>query len=250
MGKRVMRPIAKAMTQEVKDKLRKQKAMSKLRAKVENGTATEEEVAIVRQAPPPKMMGRRVTKMRAAEAAAEPESFTPPEATSGEAEPVKPPPPPPINSAVSSLGKDMPRHDACKEVAYAYCLLLKKLSEYIESNGSTPLISNQMIDETVMPAAIQVADKLLPANLEITPEVKVVAFSGITMGQAAYVAAKKKRAAKGNLQSVPAMPIPFKVPEPEPVAAQQGEEDTGPPVNIVVPQRPVGKYNLWPDVEQ
>lgn len=242
----------KVMAPEVKDKLRKQKAMSKLRAKVEKGTATEEEIAIVRQAPPPKMMGRRVTKMRASEVASEPESFTPPEVPSDDgAETAKLPPPPPIQSAVSSIGKGYDsRQEACREVANAYCAILIKLSEYIKDNGSSPIISPEMITETVLPAATQVADRLLPANLEITPEFKVVAFSGVTLGQAAYVAAKKKKAAKGKLQSVPAMPIPFKAPEQPAEQSAEQPHDAPPVVTPIVPPRPVGKgYSLWPETE-
>lgn len=227
----------KAMTPEAKAILQKQKTISKLRGKVEKGTATEEEAEIVRRAPPPRMTGRRVAKLNAAaprvidhdtgapvdtDAPPEPESAKPP-----------PPPPPPLGSTPPPKGGGQrdTRQAACRQVAEAYCAILTKLSEYIEANGSKPIVTPKIIEETILPAAILTADRFMPADIVIGPETEVVLYSGVALGQAAWVASKKKKRGPA-LQSVP-MPVPFKVapeaqPIPEPVHTDTPQPATAP----------------------
>lgn len=222
----------KVMTPEAREILRTQKKVSKARVRVENGTATEEEAELVRKAPPPKMTGRRVSKLKAPEPRVIDHDTGADVEGPQEPEPAKPPPPPPPLGATPSPkggGQRDTRQAACRQVAEAYCAILTKLSEYIEANGSKPIVTPKIIEETILPAAILTADRFMPADIVIGPETEVVLYSGVALGQAAWVASKKKKQRGPSLQSVP-MPVPFKAaPEAQPVPES---------VHTDVPQQP------------
>lgn len=122
-----------------------------------------------------------------------------PPSLGAEIKPPKPPKPPKIS--MPKGGKDwrdkyqqkQGREAACVEIASVWTMLLLKCNEYTISNGAAPVITEEMINETLAPACVLTVDKLLPQQFEASPETTIAIGSTIVMGQAAYVAAKKKK---------------------------------------------------------
>lgn len=147
-----------------------------------------------------------------------------------------PPPPPSIPAAVrhtrggdwrSAYRAEVGREASCRELATLYCGGLKKLSAYIADHGARPVFDAEAIDKLIFPAAVLTADKLLPGNFALTPEVELAAGSGVLLAQAAIVArrakASERQDARPRARVIP-MPPPPRQPDPPPAA-----EDDAPP---------------------
>jgi hypothetical protein len=129
----------------------------------------------------------------------------------------------------------MGREATCVQVAALTCGLLERANKVTKELGYTPLIDDEMLQLRVNPdgsrtvgmvyaALVLCTDSLLPASMELSPEMVAGGCAGVCVGQTFY-AKRKGAAAKPELKSVPA-PIPFTAP---PTPAAPVVEETAPP---------------------
>ncbi len=172
----------------------------------------------------------------------------PPGVAGDEPAPSSPPPPPPPRAAPeppphvdtapraggdwrAAYRKKVGRQGACESAAGLYCTGLARLVAWIAEDGTTPLVSLEMLKEEIYPAVVLVADQLMPAKLEMSPELTTAVGSGLIVGQAAVVKLRRGKkaapaAAKSPLRSVPqpseqAAPPPSTPPRPAEVPVSE-----------------------------
>ena len=166
-------------------------------------------------------------------------------ATSPPAPPrVAPPPPPRVEAAIKGSWRDQyrkaipaaTREGSCCEVAAAICAALKKANASIEAVGKKPILNDELVDKYLFPAWVLTADRFLPADIEIGPEVVAAGGSATIIGQAiaARRAAKPKAAKNGPGKVIPfespvMHPPPVEAAAPVPAHVRSPEADPPPP---------------------
>lgn len=216
------------------ERLKVRRRAERLRAKARKGGATPAELAEL-EAMPKARIGRPPKDEPPEETAAQDDAVSPEPAEQAETPPKVEPPEPPPHVEVLPRGGDWRakyrsmagREGVCVEVATLYCNGLAKASAYIAASGARPIFDLDDIRRVIFPAAVLTADKLLPADFEMSPEVELVATSGALLGQAALV---RFRGARKAASSAPPRTDPKAathatpttltvVPAPQPTAA-------------------------------
>lgn len=217
----------------------KLKRAQKLRAKSREGPLSPAERDELASLPPKQRAGR---KPRSAVVDSQPESSPPPPPPGGSAAGEPPPEPPPRVEVLPASGdwrakyrRRIGREGACVQCAVLYCALLKRLAAYIESQGGRPVLDAAAIDETVLPAAVLVVDHVMPAGIELGPEVEVAIGTGLLTVQAAMTARRAKpKPTSSATPPRPSRPVP--PPDgtpPPPTEPPRGNGHNHPPPVII-----------------
>lgn len=244
-----------------KEKLQLAKKLSRIRKRERlGGEVTAEERALL-DAHPKRAPGRPTVE----EVAARPEVIEErdDEPIGDQVAPGEDPPRPPLAApppvrAVGKGGKDdwrakyktgVGREGACSEFAGAMVLAMKSVAKWIAADGGRPLFDDAFLDGTYFNCAVLTADKLLPADFDLSPEVECVALSSALLGQAAF---RKLKAGKGGrLAKLVSIPRPEpKIPTvdaPIPTVPDRPTENTVILPEVVAPSAAPEPFIVRPD---
>lgn len=124
------------------------------------------------------------------------------------------------------------REATCLELAELWKLCLTKANESIVRNGGTPMVPDDVIAGRLGNCIVLAVDRILPADLEVTPELQVSVASTVVTGQAWWWSRKAK--ASGAARSTSAKQgAQYVNPDPPPPTQDPAPDKSPPKMSIV-----------------